>query len=71
MKRLRWLAISALLVAGCGGTPEQFHGYTPPDPDPVATGQLDQQAHEVLDRWEAAYDAAPKPGTGTNVSSTQ
>lgn len=55
------LLVAALLAAGCAGSPQQFHGYTAPDPDPVATAQLDQQAYEILNRWENAYDAAQKP----------
>jgi hypothetical protein len=60
MRRLMAAAVAAVVVlAGCA-RPVEFPAV-PPIPDEVVAARMLQQAHDILDRWEAAYTAAGKP----------
>jgi hypothetical protein len=48
-----------LLIAGCTRTVDT--ASVPPIPDEVVSARMLQQAHDILDRWEAAYALAKKP----------
>jgi hypothetical protein len=58
---MRRVLVTAAVVLVLGGCTRSVEPSVPPIPDDVAAAGMLQQAHEILDRWEAAYAAATKP----------